>query len=56
MQQKTTDQFVSDLEQMPIEDVRSQFKDLFIEALAITDAEHQQSTPQEPSNETTNSK
>ena len=56
MQQKPTNQFLDALEQMQIEHVRSHFKDLFAEALAIEDAEHQQSPPQEPSNETPNTK
>lgn len=56
MEQKTTDQFLTDLEQMPIEDVRSQFADLFSEALAIEDAECQQTPSQDTSNDTTSTK
>ena len=54
MQQNPTNQFLDDLEQMPIEHVRSHFRDLFAEALAIEDAEHQQASQQESSNETSN--
>jgi hypothetical protein len=41
----STDQFIETLEQMPTEDVRNQFKDLFAQALAIEDAEKQQEQP-----------
>lgn len=55
MPQNTSEQFVSTLEQMPIQDVRSQFGALFAEALAIEDAEKQTSA-QESSNETPSTK
>ncbi len=50
-QNPTPDQFIENLEQTPIEDVRNQFKDLFAQALAIEDAEKQQgqSTPSQQS-------